>query len=204
MTITVRRAGLAALAGTTLAAGLLAATIAGPASAAPAPRTVAPASHCVSASVPVGAAVNVAPARCFTSFTDALSHATQGAVRLPAGATTVTQSQLDSGRARLMYQQPALVATVVLGVSYKDTGQSGDTWIHTGTYGCDTNPDVDWQNTGPLVGPGGGWDNAIGSAVSFSDCTGRYWANSGFWGANIDTPWGSGVMNNASSSIQWY
>ena len=103
----------------------------------------------------------------------------------------------------MLFQPPSLTS-VVLGVSYKDTGWAGDTWIHTGSYGCDTDPDVDWQNAGPLSGPGGGWDNAIGSALAYSYCTGRYWANSGFWGANIDTGWSSGVMNNASSSIQWY
>jgi len=190
--------------GAAVAAGLLTAVVATPATAAPNLRPAAT-THCVSASVPAGSAVTGTPAaRCFGSFAEAISFATSGTVRLPAGSTMVTQQQLDAGRASALgYGQPA-IASVVLGVSYKDTGWSGDSWIHTGSYGCDTNADVDWQNTGPLVGPGGGWDNEIGSALAYSDCTGRYWAMSGFAGANIDTGWSGGVMNNAASSIQWY
>jgi hypothetical protein len=191
------------LGGVVVAAALLTTTFAGPAAAAPRPGAGG-AMHCVSASVPAGSTAKPAPPVCFGTFAAAISHATGGTVRLPAGATRVTQQQLDAGRVGLLdYQQPALVS-VVLGVSYEDTGWTGSTWIHTGSYGCDTDPDVDWQNAGPLVGPGGGWDNEIGSASAYSNCTGRYWANSGFWGANIDTGWSGGVMNDASSSIQWY
>lgn len=198
-----RRRTTALLAGTALAAGLLAAGMAGSATAAPTLRPVT-ASHCVEASVPAGSTLTPAPARCFTNFTAAISFATDGVVRLPAGSTRVSQQQLDAGLAqRDGYQQPAL-ASVVLGVSYKDTGWTGDTWIHTGSYGCDTDPDVDWLNYGPLSGPGGTWDNAIGSALAYSDCTGRYFAGASHTGAMIDTGWSGGVMNNAATSIWWY
>lgn len=212
------------LTGAALAAGLLTAVLASPAAAAapvsfasPAPASSAgpagsnlrPAAttHCVSAAVPAGSTVAAeTTARCFSTFTDAISHATNGTVRLPAGSTRVTQQQLDAGRASVMnYQQPAIpLVSVVLGVSYEDTGWTGNTWIHTGSYGCDTDPGVDWQNAGPLVGPGGGWDNNIGSALAYSNCTGTYWALANWAGARIDTGWSGGVMNNAASSIQWY
>jgi len=197
------------LAGAVLALGMLTATFTGPAAAAPdaGPTGLRPAAttHCVSPSVPAGSTqTSEVAATCFGSFAEAISYATDGTVRLPAGATMVTQQQLDAGRASLLgYGQPALTS-VVLGISYKSTGWTGDTWTHTGSYGCDTDPDVDWYNAGPLSGPGGNWDNAIGSALAYSNCTGRYWANANFWGANIDTGWSGGVMNNASSSIQWY
>jgi hypothetical protein len=200
----------AALAGSVLAAGMLAAALAGPAAAQGVdPAKLRPAgsgTHCVSASVPAGSTAAAPAPTCFGSFADAISFATAGAVRLPAGANTVTQQQLDAGRARLLIEQPALMPSVVLGISYKDTGWTGDSWVHTGTSGCDTDAGYEWQNVGPLVGPGGGWDNAISSASGYSDCTGRYWANSGSppWGANIDTNWSSGVMSNAASAIQWY
>jgi hypothetical protein len=195
-------------AGIVLAAGLLAGGLAAPAGgmAAPAAQGAEPASlrlaggetHCVSAAVPAGSAAMGGPVTCFGSFAEAISFATHGAVRLPAGAHTVTQQQLDAGRAQ--FEQPNSTTTsVVLGISYWDTGWTGSSWTHTGSYGCDTDPDVDWQNPGPL----GGWDDKIGSARAYSNCTGTYWANSNFWGANIGTDWSGGVMNNATSSIQW-
>jgi hypothetical protein len=190
-------------AGVVLAAGLLAGGLAAPAAQGAAPadlRLAGGGTHCVSASVPAGSAAAGGPAACFGSFAEAISFATSGAVRLPAGASTVSQQQLDAGRAQLMEMQPSATVSVVLGVSYWDTGWTGSSWTHTGSSGCDTDPDVDWQNAGPL----GGWDDRIGSARAYSNCTGTYWANSNFWGANIDTGWSGGVMNNATSSIQWY
>jgi hypothetical protein len=205
--LTIRKTSLA---GAALAAGLLTATLTGAAAAAPSTGeagagSAAPTTHCVSPAVPAGATrTSLTVTRCFSSFDDAISYATNGAVRLSAGATMVTQRQLDEARFTTSgYQQPNLTS-VVLGVSYQDTGWTGNTWIHTGSYGCDTDPDIDWQNAGPLSGPGGGWDNSIGSALAYSNCTGRYWATAGFVGANIDTGWSGGVMNNAASSIQWY
>jgi hypothetical protein len=187
---------------TVLAACLLTAGLAAPAAAAVDPASLRPAgtgTHCVSSAVPAGSSI-VAPApRCFGSFPEAISFATGGAVQLPAGATTVTQAQLDAGRARLLVQQPGMIQSVVLGISYWRTGYNGDTWTHTGSYGCDTDPDVDWQNTGPL----GSWDNEISSAQAYSSCTGKYWALTDFNGASITTWWSDGVMNNAASSIQW-
>jgi hypothetical protein len=207
MTIRIARS---AIAGVALAAGLLAAgvTASGAVSAtALSPTALSPAAttHCVSAAVPAGSTSTAVPqARCFRTFADAVSYATDGAVRLPAGATRVTQAQLDAGRAQVQFQQPGIANSVVLGASYKDTGWTGSTWLHTGSYGCDTDPDVDWQNNGdPLSGPDGTWDNAIGSAEAFSDCHGTYWALPNFAGANIGTRWSGGVMNNAASSIQW-
>lgn len=194
----ISRRGLRA--GIVLAAGLLAGGLAAPAAQGAEPanlRVAGGGTHCVSASVPAGSTAVAGPATCFGSFAEAISFATGDTVRLPAGASTVTQQQLDAGRAQLMEMQPA---SVVLGISYWDTGWNDDTWTHTGSYGCDTDPDIDWQNAGPL----GGWDNKIGSARAYSNCTGTYWANSNFWGANIDTDWSGGVMNNATSSIQWY
>ena len=42
--------------------------------------------------------------------------------------------------------------------------------MHTGSHGCDTDPDVDWQNAGPWSS----WVNEIGSGSGFSRCTGSY------------------------------
>lgn len=192
----------ALLAGVALAGGLLTAGLATPAAAGE--LRLAGTTHCVSAAVPVGTQAAETAPRCFTTFAAAIAYATDGAVRLPAGSTRVTQAQLDAGRMASVndYLQPALTS-VVLGISYKDTGWSGDSWVHTGSYGCDTNADVDWQNAGPLVGPGGGWDNAIGSGIAYGDCQPEYFAGSGFTGASIDSDWSGGVMNNAASSIQW-
>src|ERR671916_815743 len=99
MRINVRRVA----AGAAVAAGLLAAVVAVPGTAAPNLRPAAT-THCVSAAVPAGSSAEVTQAaaeaaRCFRTFADAISHATNGTVRLPAGATRVTQQQLDAGRA---------------------------------------------------------------------------------------------------------
>jgi hypothetical protein len=162
--------------------------------------------HCVSQLVPVGSTAKVPAPRCFGSFAEMISFATGGAVRLPADATRVTQAQLDVVRPMEGTVQPPFVApaNVVVGISYKDTGFSGDSWAHQATAGCDNDAGYEWQNATPFVGPDGTWNNAISSAEGFSDCTGRYWEFSNHTGANVDTDWSGGAMNNATSSIKWY
>ena len=128
---------------------------------------------------------------CFATFAEAISFATHGAVKLPAGARTVTASQL----------QAAALASSVLGISYWDTGYSGSTYTHTGATGCDTNSDVDYYFQFPTS-----WNDKAGSAKEFGLCDGTYWENGyGTYGggARVETNWSGGAMNDHATFIDW-
>src|SRR5690349_1624232 len=102
------------------------------AQAAPAPR------HCVAE---VGTATRAPGApTCFATFPEAISFATHGTVKLAAGATTVSQSQLRAG----YRTSKAALASYVIGISYWNTGYSGATYTHTAGSGCDHNIDIDF------------------------------------------------------------
>ena len=54
---------------------------------------------------------------CFATFPEAISYASDGAIRLPAGTTRLTQQDVDSAAARTAADGPT-VAAVVIGISY--------------------------------------------------------------------------------------
>jgi hypothetical protein len=200
-----RRLIIAAL--STAALGLAAA----PASAAPAsggtisPTRTAATPHCVVEPIAVGSTRTPAAPACFATFAESIAYATKGAVLLPKGATRVTQQQLDAGYAK---QRAAARAagvtpqvTVIIGISYHNTGFTGPSNTHPTSSDCDTNPDVDFfLNTLPA-----GLDNLWSSAQAFGQCQGTYYDLTfrPAGGARVSTNWTGGAMDNRTSSIDW-
>jgi hypothetical protein len=182
-------------AATIAAAGLALAALHAPASAAPAPFG----EHCVEY---VGIGSATPKLTCFSTFADATSYATSGAVQLPKDATTVTQAQLDAGYARAA-AAGIVIQAVTIGISYDGTGNTGASRTHTRDSGCDSDPGREWWGDLP-----DDWNDRIGSAVGRSGCTGRYYehtvnANTG-GGDRVLTPWSGGALNNETSFIEWF
>jgi hypothetical protein len=128
---------------------------------------------------------------CFATFAEAISFATHGAVKLPAGATALTTSQLKS----------AALATTVLGVSYWNTGYSGSSYTHIGSGGCDTSSDIDYYFQFPAD-----WNDKAGSGREYGLCDATYWDNGhGTYGsgASVAADWSGGAMNDHATFIDW-
>jgi hypothetical protein len=155
----------------------------GPAQAAP------PALHCVAEAGTPTTAPGVPT--CFATFPEAISFATKGAVKLPAGATSLTASQLTT----------AALASTVLGVSYWNTGYGGSSYTHLGGSGCDTNSDVDFYFQFPAA-----WNDKAGSGREYGLCDATYWDNGhGTYGsgAQVAADWSGGAMNDHATFIEW-
>src|SRR5687767_11422705 len=72
--------------------------------------------HCVS-DVRVAGSAKAGPAPvCFATFPEAIEYASDGAIRLPAGATTLTPHDVDRAAARTT-AGGRTAATVVIGIS---------------------------------------------------------------------------------------
>jgi hypothetical protein len=157
--------------------------------------------HCVQQAVPANSNEVAAPPTCFTTFTEAISHATGGAVNLPTKATNLTQAQLDTGysQARLAGTRASL-AQVIIGISWQDTGYSGASVTHTADSACGTTIGWDWT----IKNVGSGWNDKFGSAKSYSGCVGEYYEHADLTGAMIMTNWSGGAMNNRTTSIGWW
>lgn len=179
---------------------ILAPGAATPAGAAPAVassvRTVST-PHCVDEATPAGISRAVAAPACFATFAKAIAHATNGTVLLPSNATTVTQQQLDEGRARGLAR--GRLVEVVLGISWLDANFAGFSSVHIGATDCDTNADVDFF-LNSLAN-----DNVFSSAKAYGQCQGTYYdlINRPAGSARVSTNWTGGAMDNKSSSIDW-
>jgi len=152
--------------------------------------------HCVAQ---VGSATSKQGAPvCFPEFSQAISYATGGSVKLPAGTTSVTAAQLHR-----IFAAPRSVAaaTYVIGISWWNTNFQGSTYTHTAPSGC-TSSGRDWYFQFPSS-----WNDKTSSADAFQGCTGYYWQNgngtSGS-GAFVATGWSGGPMNDRATFIDWY
>jgi hypothetical protein len=185
------RAGRATIALALIAATTATATVAAsPANGAPVDQ------HCVGAAA-TGKQPLTAPV-CFGSFAEAVRYATDGAVRLPAGATTVSQAELDRGYAAA----GARVQTAVIGISFMNTAFTGASFTHTAAAGCVTGAAREWFFQLPT-----GWNDRISSAQSFSNCLARYWENGNGVtgsGASVVTNWSGGPMNDRATFVDFF
>lgn len=145
---------------------------------------------------------------CFDTFAQAIADATNGAVRLPAGARTVTQRQLDAGaRAAGLGANAATVVAVV----YNDANFGGHSFTFVKDHGCDG----DWGTVEFEEGnlryfydnTGFNWGDEIGSAQEYAGCHGIYYENSWFntrkSGRTVEGAWSGGWMDDEASSIRW-
>lgn len=180
---------------------MLAGTLAGAASAAPAPEQKAE-THCIQ---PVGAAGSKAvEPSCFPTYAEVVRSLTKGAITLPRDAKAY-DSTLSQDAA--LEKAAAAAATYILSTEYKDSRFRGDSISYTGPTDC---------NNGSYGGNlASGWNNTIGSSKAYSSCWAVHFDNAG--ATTTTSPPGSsisvtdnisfgqlGAMNDATTSMRWF
>jgi hypothetical protein len=153
--------------------------------------------HCVVAAYPagVGPQAQVAEPACFDTFAAAISHATDGTVRLPHDATEVTQAQLDAGR-----DEPGPASTVI-GIEYEDSGYGGQDWVIAQANGCDDGGAEVWLRA-DLTGHE--MNNEISSARAYNGCKSRHFEHANFSGDHHLCGCAQmGAMSDRTTSIRW-
>lgn len=135
-------------------------------------------SYCAVGVAPVGA-VSAAPTpiSCFATFSESIAFATQGRVVLPAGATTVSTSQLVAAHAVSTPAAPATNPLLSIEFSASRYRDSQLTLYGTGGSGCYSGVTYGFS---PLPS---GWQNTIGSAQGYSNCDVSHYDKVGYAGA---------------------
>ena len=163
-------------------------------------------SHCYSVLSPVDVDSNensqIIESGCFDTFTEAIQAATGGRVHLNPNVypDDVTEEMLN---ANVDSSKLTPESVTVIGIDYKNAsfGGSSYAWSVTGS-GC-----TDTLGFRVSSMPSG-WDNAVSSARSYSDCNNYYhWENTNYAGAVLDcgpSCASMGVMNDQTSSEEWY
>jgi hypothetical protein len=160
---------------------------------------------------------------CFSSFSDAMAHATGGRTahyRYPANQGQAVKDPafialVNSASARGASSSTTTEAVVTIGTEYEHDDYLGDSLSHTASSGCDSNRyDVDWMDNS-LVDQG--WDNKSSSYKGFSGCRVRHWQYGTFGGEVLQACWSPPTnffcqthadmstvdFDNRTSSIQW-
>jgi hypothetical protein len=139
----------------------------------------------------------VSPVQCFETFSDAISAATNGRVRLPPSATpsTVDEQTLNGGSA-------ALFSNFVIGIEYADPDFRGASLTFTSGVTCDNFV----IRAADL--PSFGFNDVISSARAFSNCNNSFhYDDINFGGAVIncgaECSYIGGALNDRTSSIIW-
>ena len=133
-----------------------------------------------------------------------MKYGTNGAVSLPAAANQVSQAQLDQAMAmattRSTTRTAVATASVMVGLEYKDTNMGGSTLSLYGQGKCGDG----WVSDFPSLS-GVGWNNTIGSAVSYGGCLSGHWQYNNFTGPSIVCNCYSnlGALNDLTSSIRF-
>lgn len=143
--------------------------------------------------------IDVAPARCFETFSDAIFAATDGRVRLAPSVTarTVDEQTLRGG------DMNAPLATFVIAIEYQHSNFGGATLTITSSVTCDG-----YSHSFPFSSFPAGWNDIISSARAFSNCNNSYhYEHAGFGGAVINCgsscSYIGNAMNDRTSSIFW-
>lgn len=149
--------------------------------------------NCVAQAEPAGSTATPT-ATCYSSFSAAIRAATGGRVSLPATArpSSVTQKMIDAWNAG-----PAV--SFVLSVDYKDAnfGSGSLTWTQStdcGRFQAASMPS--------------GWNDAVSSLVTSTDCANTLYQNNSFGGMTVDISKntarsGLGTFNDLTSSEKW-
>lgn len=168
-------------------------------------KAVAP--HCIiqGTAQPRGQAPTTTPPKmaCYSTFAKAVSAATGGEVRLPADATRVTQKQLDAGKAAARASgstASVTAASTMIGIEYKDKNLKGATKLMYSNGPCTPTTYTPFPSMAAY-----GWNNTIGSAVTYSGCLAGHWQYDNFAGPSIvcNCYYNLGALNDLTSSI-WF
>ena len=135
----------------------------------------------------------------FDTFADAIAHATDGHVQLPADADTVSDEQLSEAGVTSSSDSPA-IAAVVIGTEYEGTSYGAPTLTLTASTGCAGSEVHKFPDLSSY-----GWNNRPSSAKAYGGC----------WSDHYDDPnygdpmfrcqgncSGLGALNNKTSSIR--
>ena len=143
--------------------------------------------------------LDMAPARCFETFSDAIFAATDGRVRLAPSVTaqTVDEQTLRGG------DMNAPLATFVIAIEYQHINFGGATMTITSSVTCDG-----YNHSFPFSSFPAGWNDIISSARAFSNCNNSYhYEHAGFGGAVVNCgsacSYVGNAMNDRTSSIFW-
>ena len=165
-----------------------------PASFVPSPADVAKYCNVHGTAIPYGQPVvsaTTAPEECYNTFADSIRAATGGRVALPTDAKTVTAAQLAS------VGPTAATASVVLGTEYQDINFGGGAVNYLGSVGCGSGYFFSFNLSGA-------WNNAIGSARSYSNCKSGHFENLNNTGSvRICGCSSMGVMDDQTSSLRF-
>lgn len=147
--------------------------------------------HCVAELVPN--AEKVASYQCFDTFAEAIAHATDGQVRLPKNAVTMSDAQLRSA-------DDSAVAATVLGTEYEGTGYGAPTLTLTGSGGCAGSTVYGFPDLSDY-----GWNNRPSSAKAYGGCWSDHYDDAGYGDPMFRCTGncsGLGALNNRTSSIK--
>lgn len=177
-------------------------TLASPASATPRSGTTAGGStHCVLHGTAVSrnqsAAASKTTYKCFSTFAAAVREATGGTVNLPPSATRVTERDLAKAASS---RSMAVATSTLIGIEYKDTNLNGAT-LHMSSSGpCTSSTYTAFPSMNAY-----GWNNTIGSAVTYSGCKAAHYQYDNYGGPSIVCNCYSnlGALNDLTSSI-WF
>lgn len=153
--------------------------------------------HCVVETIAVRPgqalpAMSAPEPKCFSTFPEAIAHATKGAVQLRADATP------EALRPSLL----APSATFVIGVEWQHASYRGSSYTFTSGVTCAGY--VHYVSSMPS-----GWNDIVSSAQAYSNCNHSvHFEHVNFAGASVDCgsscSYIGGAMNDRTSSIRWY
>ncbi|WP_224249368.1 hypothetical protein [Hyalangium gracile] len=162
---------------------------------------VTPEKHCVTRAqslkpgAPLPEPSAAPPEDCFPTFSEAISFATRGAIRLPLTAKPADLKEEDLKAAPVPSGLP-----YAIGIGYTETGFSGSSIVFTAV-----------ENCGAILYASmpSGWNDAISSMQTFMGSRCRHsflFEHVNFQGASLDCGLGCnslGVLNKQTSSIFW-
>jgi hypothetical protein len=136
---------------------------------------------------------------CFPTLAAAIAHVTGGALRLPAEAQTVEETQLRQASSRAAARGPR--GSLVLGIEYLHAGLTGPSLVLTTSrqVGCNGTTSFDFPSMGAL-----GWGDRISSAQAYAGCRSVHFEHAGLTGRSVACTCPSmGVLNDRTSSIRY-
>ena len=157
--------------------------------------------HCVARIEPIAAgeaASQVSEPTCFDNFSDAISAATGGAVRLPPDfkPADLTQEILEQG-----YSKSSPQAQYVIGIDYINSNYSGNSYVWYTEYSDACN-----SHNYAISPMPSGWDNVVSSARAYDSCSNFYHYENTNYGGSVLNCGGNcatmGIMNDQTSSVR--
>ena len=161
-----------------------------------------------------GSAKQGAEVVCFDNYSDAMFHASAGAIDLPLDATPedgqLALANLDASKS----SSPISIKSSIIGIDHDNTnyGGSSQTWTVDNSNGCNRYScgflGLSWCRKSYNVTSLGSWNDRFESSKAFAACNNNvHYEHNDFQGASLECTSdcsSMGIMNNKSSSRKWY